>query len=215
MDTLQELLQQKDFTKVEDLIIQTPELLDQLNERAQSGFMQILYSFQPSLIEKAISLKPNFTLHEAAAAGLLSQVQEALISQPNLLNEYSPDGFTAISLAAFLGKKEVVAYLLEQKADSNLAANNASKVNALHAAVAYNDTALGQMLLENGAAVNQPQMQGVTALHSAAHRGNLALVKLLVQYGADWLVETDEGKTALDFAEEGKHQEVVGYLQSI
>jgi len=215
MDYLSELLQKKDFIAVENLITQNLQLLNQLNERGQSGFMQILYSFQANLITKAKNLKTHYTLQEAAAAGMLSKVKELLKVHPTQINAYSPDGFTAVSLAAFLGNQEVVVYLLEQNADPNLAANNTSKVNALHAAVAYNDAVISQILLENGANVNQSQMQGVTAIHSAAHRGNLALVKLLVKHGADWLAKTDEHKTALDFAKEGKHLEVVDYLQSL
>jgi len=215
MDHLAALLQKKDFIAVESLITQTPQLLDQLNERGQSGFMQILYSFQTGLIEKAIVLKTNYTLHEAAAAGILTKVKELVRQHPTQINAYSSDGFTAISLAAFLGKQEVVAYLIEQEANPNQAANNVSQVNALHAAVACNHLAIAQLLLENGADANQPQMQGITAIHSAAHRGNLALVKLLVQHRADWLTKTDEDKTALDFAKEGKHLEVIDYLQCL
>lgn len=215
MKTLQELLQEKDFTTIETLITQNPQILDEVNEQRQSGFMQIVYSFQPELIQKALSLKTNFTLHEAAATGKLEEVKKVLATRPELLNTYSPDGFTAISLAAYLGKKEVVVYLIAQNADPNKASNNASKVNALHAGVACNDADIVKLLLENGADANQPQMQGINAIHSATHRGNLAIVKLLVQHKVNVMAKTQEGKTALDFAEADGHQEVADYLRNL
>ena len=215
MKTLQDLLQKKDFTTIEALITQNPQLLDEVNEQGQSGFMQIVYSFQSVLVQKALNLKTNFTLYEAAAAGKLEEVKKALATQPELLNTHSPDGFTAISLAAYLGKKEVVAYLIAQNADPNKAAKNASKVNALHAAVACNDADIVKLLLENGADANQPQTQGVSAIHSAVHRGNLAIVKLLVQHKVNVMAKTQDGKTALDFAEADGHLEVADYLRNL
>ena len=34
-------------------------------------------------------------------------------------------------------------------------------------------------------------------------------------FPANWLTKTDEDKTALDFAKEGKHLEVIDYLQHL
>jgi len=107
-----------------------------------------------------------------------------------------------------------VAYLLKKGAKVNLPANNRSKVMPLHSAVAKNDYAICQLLLENGADVNATQTQGVTALQSAAHRGNLELVQLLVENGADLEMETTEGKTALSFAEEDGHEVVANFLKN-
>ena len=42
---------------------------------------------------------------------------------------------------------------------------------------------------------------GTTALHFAASRGDYDIVKLLIRAGADSTIKSEEGKTALDFAE--------------
>lgn len=215
LSQLQELLLSKEQARLEDLIVQHPAVLDATNEQGQSGFMLIAYSFQSNLLQKAQALKKAFTLYEAVVAGRLAEVQQIITAQPSLINEYSPDGFTAISLAAYLGQKEVVDYLLQHNADPNKKANNGSKVNALHAALAYNDTGICELLLKHGANVNMPQSQGIMPLHSAAHRGNLEMVKLLVRHQAAIQAKTQDGKTALDFAEKDEHQEVVAYLQSL
>jgi ankyrin repeat protein len=63
-------------------------------------------------------------------------------------------------------------------------------------------------LIEKGADVNAQQEGGFTPLMSAAQNGNAELTKLLLTHGADRNVETDDGKTAHDFAIEGKHDDV-------
>ena len=92
--------------------------------------------------------------------------------------------------------------LLSLGANPSLAANNAFKVAPLHSACASSHYEIAHLLLDAGAYVNVPQMQGVTPLHSAAHNGNDSLVELLIRYGADIIAQTTEGKTPADMAEE-------------
>ena len=57
---------------------------------------------------------------------------------------------------------------------------------------------------------------GTTALHFAASRGDYDTVKLLIQAGADPTIESDLGKTALDFAETyGPYPLLRSYLTDI
>jgi ankyrin repeat protein len=55
----------------------------------------------------------------------------------------------------------------------------------------------------------------VTALHSAAHHGNIVLVQLLLKHGANVDAKMKNGKSALDFAIESSHQEIVEVLQNL
>ena len=164
-------------------------------------------------LEKAIALKPSFDLYEAATCGQLEAVKENLAGKTQDINSHAPDGFTALSLAAFFSQLEVAKYLLEQGADPNIAAKNAFKVAPIHAAVAANHLGICELLVKHGADVNLPQAQGIRPLHSAAHIGNLVMVQCLVEAGAEVNAQTDKGETALDFAEKNGHEEVKQYLR--
>uniref|UniRef100_A0A8C2SPK1 Uncharacterized protein n=1 Tax=Coturnix japonica TaxID=93934 RepID=A0A8C2SPK1_COTJA len=68
-------------------------------------------------------------------------------------------------------------------------------------------------LLDNGASVNQCDVNGRTLLANAAYSGNLDVVNLLVSRGADLEVEDNrDGWTALRSAAWGGHTEVAGIL---
>ena len=56
------------------------------------------------------------------------------------------------------------------------------------------------------------QVNGLTALHFAAYNGYLAIATRLLEGGADLTLRDKNGKTALDFAREYGHSEVVALL---
>ena len=67
-------------------------------------------------------------------------------------------------------------------------------------------------LEKEGADFNISNEFGVTPLMSAAHSGNLSLVKLLLKYVNNVNEEDKEGNTALYYAVENNHLEVVKVL---
>ena len=215
IDSLKTYIKNREPDKILRLLQENPEVLDQQDETGTSGLLLIAYSGMPSVFEMAKSLKKTFSFHEAIVCGKMEQVKELHKDGSNGIDEYSGDGFTPVSLAAFFDQTEIAIWLLEQGADPNLHATNASKVNALHAAVAKGNVELCKLLIQKGADVNAPQMQQVTALHSAAHRGNLELVQLLVQNGADVNLKMENGDTALSIAQRDSHKEVAVYLSSL
>ncbi|MGA3159875.1 MAG: ankyrin repeat domain-containing protein [Terracidiphilus sp.] len=60
------------------------------------------------------------------------------------------------------------------------------------------------LLLEHGAKVDMPEINGVYPLMRAAETGNLDLVKLLLAHGADINVRDYKGHTVLEYAKEGR-----------
>ncbi|PSN40124.1 Tonsoku-like protein [Blattella germanica] len=71
----------------------------------------------------------------------------------------------------------------------------------LHEASNHGYHELVELLLDNGATINDPgglQCGGVTPLHDAASCGHLAVVELLLDRGASVSIRTDEGDTPLD-----------------
>ena len=159
--------------------------------------------------------KPDLDVFEAACVGDNHRVDYLLIDNPDLLNAFSPDGFTLLGLASFFRHKSLVEYLLDNGSDPNIQSNNPAMVSPLHSACAVSDPEIASLLLKSGANVNARQMQGVTPLHSAAHNGRLDLSELLISQGADINAKTDDGQTPLAMALEKKFDETAEYLRSM
>lgn len=213
MDALKTLIRNRESEKLVTFISNNPEILDRLDENGSSGSLLIAYSGIEAAVKKAKELKHSFTFHEAIVYGKLDLVKDFLTNDAALVNTYSKDGFTPISLAAFFDQTEIAILLLQHGADPTGHATNPSKVNALHSAVAKNNLELCRLFIQFGVNVNAPQTQNITPLHSAAHLGNLKIVQLLVEHGALIDYKMDSGKTAIDFANDDGHAEVTKYLE--
>ena len=79
-------------------------------------------------------------------------------------------------------------------------------------AVQRNDIA--RTLIAHGADVNAKAANNLRPLHTAAARGNLESATLLLDHGADINATSSDGKTALAYAEERKHPEMVEFLRN-
>jgi ankyrin repeat protein len=96
-------------------------------------------------------------------------------------------GWAPVHFAAQAGNVESLRMLLDAGADPNAqpVGGQTPLLMAVEGAGQTPATAVIQLLLERGARVNVPDMQGETALHKAARAGNLELAKLLLQAGED------------------------------
>ena len=214
IELLKSFIKDKDEDKVVSLIIENPEMLDLNDENGSSGLMIIAYSGFERAIRQAVELKETFTFHEAIVSGQYSIVKDSLNhSNADMANTYSVDGFTPLSLASFFNQTEIAELLVSSGADPNLSAKNASKVNALHSAVAKENIQLCKLYIQQGVEVNSVQTQNVTALHSAVHRGNLELTQLLVENGASINLEMDNGDTAITIAQREGYSDILKYLK--
>ena len=213
LEKLKAALDSRAIATIHEVIKAYPAVLEAVDEKGISGLMLIACYQIPEALELAIDKKEHFSLHEAAALGLLEEVKKQLADNPKAIHTFSQDGFPPLTLACYFGHSEVVHHLIEQGAKINTVAKNPAKVMPLHAAVARNNFEICKMLIENGADVNATQEQGISPLHSAAHRGNLKIVQLLVENGANIGAKMTNGQTALDFAEKDGHQAVKDYLE--
>ncbi len=84
----------------------------------------------------------------------------------------------------------------------------------LHLAAFHSDYRDVELLLKNGAKVNEKGDVGLTALHCAAANDKLDIVKLLLRYGADKTIEDEFGETALDWARNADAASVVDFLKA-
>ena len=89
-------------------------------------------------------------------------------------------------------------------------------MTALIEATHLGDIQAVQMLLDEGADVNQVAEEGSTALIIAALFNNLSIARILLHHGADASIENDLGQTAFSlFSEHGVNLDNVCDLSRI
>ncbi len=133
---------------------------------------------------------------------------------PEPVDERSADGFTALHLAAFFGRAEVVRLLLARGANPNLWATGSLYVQPLHSAVAGGHEEAARLLIEGGAEINSPQRHGYTPLMGAAQNGLATTVALLLERGADPKARNDDVLTAAELADRAGHPEVAATIRA-
>jgi ankyrin repeat protein len=204
-----------DVSRVRALVEVSPPLAAARNENGVSAPLLALYHRKRETAEFLVLRKEAITpldVFEAAAFGRTAQLEAILDEEPTLVDAFAADGFFPLGLAAFYGHEKAVRLLLARGASPNLAARNAMKVAAIHAASAAGSVPIALALIEAGADVNAVQQAGFTPLHAAAMTGQLDLAKLLLDRGADPNAKTDDGRTALAMARDAKQQAVIHLL---
>ncbi|MGH9861583.1 MAG: ankyrin repeat domain-containing protein, partial [Candidatus Acidiferrales bacterium] len=117
------------------------------------------------------------------------------------VNHRTPDGITALMMAANAGHAAAITQLAEAGAHID-AADNAGRT-ALMLAAAKGHVAAVQALIEAGAAVDPANQWGDTALTWAANEGHTAAVEILLAAGAGVEAKNKQGATALLLASRG------------
>jgi ankyrin repeat protein len=206
-----------DATTVERLLDRDKTLVDARDENGLSPVLAALYRGRNEIAAAILRRGPSLTLFEAAAAGDAARVREIVGYDRAQANAPSPDGYSALGLAAFFKRRDVVRYLLEAGADPR-PASRVGGFTPLHSAVATDagaaDIEIVRMLLDSGAAPNARSQSGSTPVHTAAFTGDRASLDLLLKHGADPGIRNKEGKSAADVARERGHQEIAGLLVS-
>lgn len=174
-----------------------------------------------SLLDKGIVYSDKDFL-EQVEAGNIENVRLFLEAGMDIDALVDPSRGTALSVAAVKGRRELVRYLLDRKAD----VNKPSKVGWTPLISAAFDSNrdyicrddLLRLLLANGAEVNRTMRDGDTALTCAAQVRCLDAVKILLEHKADINARTKFGYSALLYAvehvgdEHEKAIELVKYL---
>jgi hypothetical protein len=122
-------------------------------------------------------------IHDAARTGDLAKVKSLVAEHPDLVSSKDEQyGQTPLHIAVFNGHKDVVEFLLANKADVNARAKNGS--TPLHLAAGKGNKEIVELLLANKAELNAVDNDGWTPLHSATLFKQQEIEDLLTAKGA-------------------------------
>jgi len=137
-------------------------------------------------------------IHHAAYEGDLKKVKEIIDRDPNQINVQDAQGFTPLHLASGKGHIEIVEFLLNHGADTELEIFNGDTPLMLVARYArHGQYETIKTLLEHGAKVNHKNKHGRAALHKAATYSGKEVMNLLISYGADVNARDEHQSTPL------------------
>ena len=212
MEEIIELIKTGQNDLLEQKLNDKPSLAESKTEQGISLLQFAAYCRNNFAVEILKKRRQKLDIFEASCIGNHDEVAKILENDPEILNSFSADGFTALGLASFFGHLHLVKLLLDKGANPNIASNNQFKVAPIHSACAISNLEITELLIQHGADVNAKQMQGVTPLHSAVHNGQTKLSKLLIDNGAEINAKTDNGETPLFMAKEKNFQETAELL---
>ena len=185
---------------VRALLREDPSLASARDGTGLPVLLLALFHQQREAADALLDAGPELGVLEAAAAGRADRLRELLDADPDAIRERTPEGFTTLGLAAFLGGAEAVRVLLEHGADADDDADNPFGVRPVHAASAAHDHETMRLLLEAGADPNLRQQGGFVPLHEAARSDDAEMARLLLDHGADPGLAADDGRDARGMA---------------
>ena len=200
--------------RVKTLIAEDPSLAMARGDDGVSAVLLARYRFDRPTMDALLAADPDLDLFEASALGRIDRVRVAIDDDEASVRRLSPDGFTALHLAAFFGKPEVARMLLDAGASVDTYTTNDFANQPLHAAAAGRHLEVCRVLVAAGADVNATQHGGYTPLHEAAQHGDIEMVELFLSAGADPSLRVAEG-TPADLAEAAGHPDVARRLREV
>lgn len=212
-DEFLDAVKKNDTQRILQLLDTQPSLAKTRDPSGVSAVFLALYRGNNQAADAIAHRNPDLDIFEAAAIGNVAQLRNLVNQDPALVNSYSPDGFTALALAAYLGQEESVDLLISKGANVNALAKNETGFTPLTGAASQNHNQIARLLVNNGANVNHSYEGGFTPIMHTASAGNVELTKLLLDNGADPHKKNADGKTALTFAEEKGNKEILNLLQ--
>ncbi len=148
---------------------------------------------------------------QAIKKGDVDALNKLLKNYNNLINvDVTKQGFTALHLAAKLGKEDVIKLLVKKGADISL--KDERNRTPLFLAAENNNTNSITPLISKGAKVNIQDKQHKTALHYAVIEKAKNAVEALLQKEADPNLKDKDGKTPLHYAAQNGHREITTAL---
>jgi ankyrin repeat protein len=151
-----------------------------------SPAMQALYAGDADAARSALPSDEDLDVFHAAAFGHLERLREVLAADPGAARAWSPDGFTALHLAAFTDSEQAARLLVDAGADLEARARHETitGVRPLNTCAFARAHAVARVLLEAGADPNGEGEAGFTPLMAARANDDAEMERLLVEHGA-------------------------------
>jgi uncharacterized protein len=183
-DAIVEAVKAGDAGRVRELLTSDPSLVRARTPEGVSVVCLAMYHRKPEIAEILTAGRDDLDLHEACTVGDGERVRQLVSSASGSIDDFSPDGFAPIALAAYFGHPEIVGILAAAGADVNAQARNPMKVAAIHAAVAARNGKAVDILLRYGADPNLTQQNDITPLQAAVSNKDEGIVAALTAAGA-------------------------------
>jgi ankyrin repeat protein len=151
-----------------------------------SPAMQALYEGDRARAEAALPPDEELDVFHAAAFARNERLRELLASDPRAARAWSPDGFTALHLAAFSDAEDAARLLVDAGADVEARSlhETIAGVRPLNTCAFASAHAVARVLLEAGADPDGEGEQGFTPLMAARGQGDAEMERLLMKHGA-------------------------------
>ncbi len=205
--------------KVKQLLEQDPRLIAARDPLGNTALILAVNLDHNEIAELLLAAGVQPDIYEAASIGRTELVAQLLNDDPLLLDSYSPEGFTALGLAAHFGHIGTLEFLISRGGNVNAVSQHAMNVTPLHAALFGRQIDAAKVLVAAGADATPKRggsgwpRAGWTALHYAAGFGFVELAQAFIDHGADLDARDDEGRTPLQVALEAGHSELAELLQ--
>ena len=169
----------RDYARLGAYLVAHPEAAAVRNAQNVSALMYALYRRNHESVRMLRDRLLTLDIWEAAALGEPQMLRSLLSETGSDPDALSPDGYSALQLASFFGREDVVALLLESGAGPNTVSANAARTTALHGAAAARHLPVVALLTAAGADIDLRQGNGQTPLDAALKHGDDALEALL------------------------------------
>ena len=137
------------------------------------------------------------SIFDIARNGSLMEIKALTKNNPDIINNISKEGYSALTLACYYSNNDVATFLIEHVKDIN---SKSGYGTPLMAATVKKNSNLVKLLLENNANPNLTDQNNSTALHFSVIFNQQEIIELLMKHKADPNIKDNRGNTALDYA---------------